>query len=481
MTQKKTHWLRNSIVIMLIFAIAGLTLTVVQFMHSSTPTAATATIQFTFEGAANGIAPNGTMFSVSDINSEDVLAEALKACSLDDSYTVEQLQQCLVVRGVYPANMVEQVKSYISLLDTSSNHEVSINDYHATTYTIELYDDFDNSISREQLETLLKAIVSAYKKNFAIVYANGLNKVDLTTVLPDYDYMQQADIIDTYFTTMATYAQDMYTRRPAFLYEGKGFNDIIVRLKTLIDNDLVRIKAAATMNALSRTPTQLENNYKFQINALENQMENQKAYLAQLDRLIEAYEKNSIVYLSNGQNVTKVDDNTNVTYDILTAQHKSVSETIATLNAEIVNYQQRLADLTGEGMDSDLPDLPDAFEADEAAANDAEEKMPTQAEITEAGRRDVEKSIQSIVEKGSACIDDFEGLLKVFNDEEINDQTVAVTKYSYKVPKIISGAFITAAIKTAGPFCAIGFMLCMLLIIRSRRKEAQQEDRQQTA
>lgn len=475
MTQKKTHWLRTSIVIMLIFAIAGLALTVVQFMHSSTPTAATATIEFTFEGAADGIAPNGTMFSVSDINSEDVLGEALKACALDDTYTVEQLQQCLVIRGVYPANMVEQVKSYISLLDTSSNHEVSINDYHATTYTIELYDDFDNNISREQLETLLKAIVSAYKKNFAIVYANGLNKVDLTTVLTDYDYLQQADFIDTYFSTMATYAQEMYTRRPAFLHEGKGFNDITVRLNTLIGNDLVRIKAEATMNALSRTPIQLENNYRFQINALENQMDSQKSYLAQLDRLIETYEKNSIVYVSSGQNVTKIDDNTNVTYDILTGQHKTVSEIITTLNAEIVNYQQSLADLTGENTDSDLQD---AFEADEAAATVVVENVANQAEIAEAGRSALEKSIQAIVEKGSTCIDDFEDLLKVFNDEEINDQTVAVTKYSYKMPKILSGAFITAAIKTAGPFCAIGFMLCMLLIIRSRKREEKQATRE---
>jgi len=477
MTQKKTHWLRNSIVIMLIFAIAGLALTVVQFTHSSTPTAATATIEFTFEGAADGIGPNGTMFSVSDISSGDVLAEALKACGLDDTYTVEQLQQCLVVRGVYPANMVEQVKSYISLLDTSSNHEASINDYHATTYTIELYDDFDNSISREQLEKLLKAIVSTYKENFATVYANGLKKVDLTAALADYDYLQQADIIDTYFSTMAAYAQEMYVRRPAFLHEGKGFNDITVRLNNLIGSDLVRIKAESTMNALSRRPTQLENNYRFQISALENQMESQKAYLAQLDRLIEAYEKNSIVYLSSGQTVTKIDDNTNVTYDTLTAQHKSVSEAITALNAEIVNYQQSLADLTGEDVNSDLPD---AFEADEAGAA-ASENTPNQAEIAEAGRSDVENSIQAIVEKGNACIDDFEGLLKVFNDEEINDQTVSVTRYSYKAPKILSGAFVTAAIKTAGPFCAIGFMLCMLLIIRSRRKEARQAQQQQAA
>lgn len=478
MTQKKSHCLRNSIVILLVCAIAGLALTVVQFTHSPTPTAATATIEFSFEGAANGIAPNGTVFNVSDISSKDVLDEALKACALDETYSVEQLQECLVVRGVYPANMVEQVKSYISLLDTSSNHEVSINDYHATTYTIELYNGFDNSISREQLETLLKAIVSAYKKNFAIVYANGLKKLDLSNALVGYDYLQQAEIIDDYFQAMSNYAKDMYTRRPSFLHEGKGFNDISVRLNSLIGSDLVRIKAEATMNALSLTPDQLENNYKFQINALENQMENQKTYLAQLDKLIEAYEKNSIVYLSSGQTVTKIDSNTNVTYDTLTAQHKSVSENITTLNAEIVNYRQNLATLTGESGDSELPD---ASEAGETGTTGAAKNTSGQAEITEAGKSAMETSIQAVAEKGSACIDDFEALLKVFNDEEINDQTISVTKYIYKAPKILSGAFITAGIKTAGPFCAIGLMLCILLVIRSRRKEARLAERQQAA
>jgi hypothetical protein len=83
----------------------------------------------------------------------------------------------------------------------------------------------------------------------------------------------------------------------------------------------------------------------------------------------------------------------------------------------------------------------------------------------------LEKSISTLVSKGEAIIKDFHNLLDAFNAQEINDLTVTVTGYKYNTPKVLSGAFIKAAIKTAGPVCAIGFMLCMLLIIISRKRE----------
>ena len=79
MTVKKTHWLRTSIIILLIFGIVGLALTSVMFFSNPGPTYASATLEFTFEGAANGTAPNGASFSISEIASEDVLSAAPKS------------------------------------------------------------------------------------------------------------------------------------------------------------------------------------------------------------------------------------------------------------------------------------------------------------------------------------------------------------------------------------------------------------------
>ena len=104
-----------------------------------------------------------------------------------------------------------------------------------------------------------------------------------------------------------------------------------------------------------------------------------------------------------------------------------------------------------------------------------------QEEIEEAARAaeeaaikqtsELEKSIAELEEKRVAIMKDFESLLNVYNEQEINELTVTVIKYDYDAPTILSGAFIKKVIKTAGPICAVGFMVCMVLLIISRRKE----------
>ena len=467
MTRKKTHLLRNCIIIMLLFGIGGLILTYTQYFGNPNPTAATATIEFTFEGAADGLAPNGTLFNLSGITSEDVLAPALKECGLEETYTVEQLQKNLVARGVYPDNYTSMVSSYDSLLNFTTNHEARISNYHATTYSVELYNDFDKTISKNQLETLLKAIVSSYKAYFAKAYANGLSRDDLAQ-LSNYDYPQQLDIMETYFNTMSAYAQEMYARRPAFIYEGEGFNDINVRLDSLVNSDIARLKADMTLNAVTRESDRLKSQYTFEISDLQNQQNSQKACLAQLEALINSYEKNGVVYVNSGDNVTKIENNTGATYDTLVSQRKDVSDNIATIGAQIVTYQQLLADLT-DGAESELQTDSEAFDADGEAAVALTESE--RASMSAAQSAALESSIDALVTKSNAVMDDFEVMLKAFNQQEINDQTVTVTKYRYVAPQVLSSAFVVAAIKTAGPICAIGFMLCLIMIIHIRKRE----------
>ena len=457
MNRNKTHWLRNSVIILLLFAIAGFALTCVKFNKNPGPTVATAGIEFTFEDAPDGIAPNGTAFDISDIASDEVLSSALKACELEGTYTVDQLRQCLVARGVYPANMVSRVKSYISLLDASSSHIARIDDFHPTTYNIELYNSFDSAIPRDKLLSLMKAIVSAYRDYFAKVYANGLRRDDLAAALSGYDYLQQADVIEACFASMAGYAREMYARRPAFRHEGAAFNDISVRLDSLIDGDIARLKANLTLDALSRDPERLKAHYAFEIKDLENRQQSQQALLEQLDKLIERYEKNSTVYVSSGSNMTRIDSNTSATYDALIRQHTTVAEKLAAITARCAICRQRLDDLKAGD-----PTFIDEMLAEPAAP----------AGLTEAQTNAVTQSISAIVDKGNACIDDFEAMLKRINEEEINDATVAVTGFGARSPKLFSSDFKDLAVRTVVPLCGIGFMLCMVLIIISRVREA---------
>lgn len=502
MTAKKTHWLRTSIIILVICGIVGLALTSYLFFSKPSPTSANATIVFTFDGAADGIAPNGVAFDISDIARRDVLSTALEEVSMQDRYTAEQLQDCLVARGVYPDDMARQVTNYESLLNFTANREATVTTFHPTTFDIALYNNFDKSISQEQLTALIKAIMASYKAYFAKTYSNGLQEEDTTFVLEKYDYPQQLEIIQSRLTALTDYAQKMYEGQPTFRHDGYGFSDINVRLNNLITSDIARLNADLTMNALTRDTARLLTQYQFEIRDLSNQLDKQNAHLEKLDKLIDSYQKNEIIYLSTADSLTKIDGNSSRTYDSLVRERKNVADGITGINSQIASYQLKLGDLMKDHEDSSTAtpaSEPAGSEDYEATADDATVKGKnagidtseaqavvemTEEEIAEAAAaaerlaRDqvsvLEKNISALVTKSEVIIKDFHNLLNAFNAQEINDLTVTVTGYRYNTPKVLSGAFIKAAIKTAGPVCAIGFMLCMVLIIISRKREEKQ-------
>ncbi len=500
MIAKKTHWLRTSIIILVICGIVGLALTSYLFFSKPSPTSANATIVFTFDGAANGIAPNGVAFDISDIAREDVLSNALEEASMKDRYTVEQLQECLVARGVYPDDMARQVTNYESLLNFTANREATITTFHPTTFDIALYNNFDKSIGSEQLLTLIKAITTSYKAYFAKTYSNNLQEEDTIFVLDEYDYPQQLEIIQSHLSSLTDYALKMYTDQPTFRHDGYDFSDINVRFNNLINSDIPRLNADLTMNALTRDTARLLTQYQFEIRDLSNQLDKENAHLDKLDKLVDSYQKNEIIYLSTADSLTKIDGNSSTTYDSLVRERKNVADGITEINSQIASYQLKLNDLlkdqndtsedtpTGEIADPeatvtttagaeqnteesagiDTSDTQAVIEMTdeeiEAAAAEAERQARSQLII-------LEKSISSLVSKSEAIIKDFHNLLDAFNAQEINDLTVTVTGYKYNTPKLLSGAFIKAAIKTAGPVCVIGFMICMVLIIISRKRE----------
>ena len=76
-----------------------------------------------------------------------------------------------------------------------------------------------------------------------------------------------------------------------------------------------------------------------------------------------------------------------------------------------------------------------------------------------------------LITKKDAIVNDFAVMLDEYTVQQIKERTVSVTKAKYTAPSLISSSFAIKTIKTAGPLCAIGFIVCMALLIISRRKE----------
>ena len=85
----------------------------------------------------------------------------------------------------------------------------------------------------------------------------------------------------------------------------------------------------------------------------------------------------------------------------------------------------------------------------------------------------METQLQALAAKKDAIENDFRSLLDTYAEREINEKTVYTSPAKYQTPKLLSGAFLSKAVKTAGPICAVGFIVFIVLLVISRRKEEQ--------
>lgn len=451
---KKTHWFRNTLIVLIICGLIGTVLAIVLFNQDAGRTAASATIQFSFNGAAEGKAPNGYSFDMSGITTDEVLNAALEASGLTGKYTAEQLRDNITVSGVYPESVVKRMTQYVSLLDKEADNQASLADYHATEYRVTLYSDFDSNIASGALTELLGNILTAYRNYFAKTYGVYFGNNMPIADLQDYDYAQQLDVLSDSVKQESRYAQEMTKMAPGFRREGKGFGDLAAQYNDL-QSDIDRLDASVTLNVISKNPERLQAQYETEIRTQQFRLESLNEELKQIDEQVRAYDKDGIIYVSAGGELTQIGNDKSGTYDKLVAKHTAVTNQIATAKERIALYQGRLDDMTGKAG---------AEGEEEAAVVQIDAEKKTLQETTE-------QKLMELVAKKEAVSTTFASMLDAYTAQVINESTVSTTAAEYHKPSLFSGAFVVKAVKTAGPFCAVGFMVCMVLLIRDRRKE----------
>ena len=460
-TVKKTHWFRNTLIVLIICGLVGSVLAAVLLFSETNQTYATAAIQFSFDGAAEGKAPNGYAFDVNGITSDEVLEKALEASGLTGTYTAEEIRGSMNVTGVYPERIAEQMTRYVSLLDTNADMQAALSDYHATRYSVALYNNFDQKIASGKLTELLQNILTIYRGHFAKTYSASLETTDAITDLQEYDYAQQLDAIRTGVNQDNRFALEVQELAPDFRQGGRSFGDIAVRYQNL-GKDIDRLEATITLNAVSKDRTRLQKRYEMEIRTQGFQLESLTEELKQIEAQVDSFEKDGIIYVSANGALNRVGSSSSDTYDKLVEKRKTVSDQIAEINATIALYQARLDDMTGAA-------------AKAAEASGETEDVTAVEELTAAEkaalRTDVEQKLDMLRTKRDDVRSDFAAMLDAYAAREINEKTVSVSELKYKTPSLLSGVYIVKVIKTAGPICAVGFMVCMVLLIISRRKE----------
>ena len=476
-TAKKTHWLRTTLLVLIACGIIGVIWAAVSFNADPGRTYASATLQFSFNGAGQGKGPNGYPFNTNGIFSDEVIGNALAYSALEGTYTVDQIRENLSVTANYPENIVKQMTAYNSLLDANADQQAALTDYHPTSFSVHLGNDFDPHIASGQLTGLLNHLLEAYRAYFAAYNSVGMNGENPIPELSAYDYAQQLTAISETSAQQQRYAQEMAELAPDFMQDRKGFDDILISYEAL-DSGISRLNASVALNALSKDRDRLQKQYEMEVRTLTRRIEGEQEELDQIEKMVSAYDKDDILYVSTSDAIRKVDSNSSVTYDKLVERKKKLTDAIAADKAEISMYEALLADMAASGSNAGGATAAAAEENEATAANPdeaAQEEAVAAAELTEEELKALgsltEKQLEALQAKRDAVTAQFTAMLDAYTAQEVNERTVSVSGLSYVTPSLLSGVFIMRAIKTAGPLCALGFMACILLLVIHRWRE----------
>ena len=448
----KIHWIRNTLLIFCCCAVIGLIFSLVIFRRDNARTYAYSNISFTFDGAQNGLAPNGYAFDVNAIASEEVLTSAIKAAGMDERYSSDQIVSCIEIQGVFPEDLVEEMTRYNSVINADSSQSVVLTEYHPTVFRVCLYSDFDRSISETDLTKLLNEILTSYRSWFLETYATGTIDGLEFSDLDDYDYFQQLEILRVGLQQASDYAAQMAVSNPGFLFEGKGFHDLSLQFESMISSDLARLNATMTMNSLSKDLNRLKERYLFEIRELQNRVDIQTDLSKSLDNLLAEYAKSGIIYLSTSEQLSRVDKQSSEVYDRLADTRGEVTDKISGLNKDIAGYRNQLAEM---GVNAD------------GTKTDSQKTSLSKTELAQKEAA-LQSGLNRLLAKHNTAIDTLKEMIDTLNSEEINELTLSSSSARAYSPSIISGKFIKTAIKTCGPFCALGLIAAVILIIISR-------------
>ena len=426
------------LLLIVLAGIVGLVIASVKYFGSEkVQRSASISIEFTYDGAAQNLTPSKEQFSIDDIFNDTVLEQALERAGMTGRYTAESIRKSMVVDGSYPGDVISKIKEYDSLYNFSESRVVSISDYYPTIYTVKLYDDFDTSVSESDMNSLVQAIADEYKEYFTtkFVYSFDLKSLDELMVLDRYDYAQRVKILKFRLQLIENYSDELYNLDTNFRRDGKS-----------------KAEASIMMDVLTTSSERLRNQYEYEKKLLENEKIYKTENLDELNKLIESYQVDSILYIPSGDSLVKVDSNSKETYETLVDKKREISDRIGEIESEIARFDTYLQDLNKASL--------------------------SYSSIKK--NKEIGTELDAINEQVAEQESIFRNMASAYNNSIIDEDSVLIENSSYSDAKLLSFGFVAAVIKCAAPICILVMICCCIhsAVIESKKYKKELEKKE---
>lgn len=399
-------------------------------------------IQLNYEGASDGLDPNGRRFDATNFLTNDVIQAALQKSELTgEKYSVENVIQYIAIENVVPKNIVKEINSYESIIydaKDSATGKITTKDYHPVRYQFIVYQDL--GVSNYKLNELVKNLVDEYVSKFTLTYTNNMDQEAFDGLLDfsDYDYPYQIQTLSRKIDVIVSYGNELQAKNNDFRVNEKSFKDLDAIGQELISN-LGVIDNTINLRSITKEPERLRDYYNYRILELEKEQDKYTHDLADITAQFNAYEKDNTYYVGYGETIEVISNNSGETYDSLLSRKLTVENRIASIEAEI----QKVKGLR------DKIDL-----------------------VSDIDRQNIETRISNIKTKYEALEAEFSDLLTAYNSKYMNNNIVMKSKVSYQSSSLLSMTFVVRAIKIAAPIMLMTMLgIAIYYLARAVKKE----------
>lgn len=354
-------WLATALLLSAVSALVAMVL-----LQKKQTYKASVNLKFINSAAADGYAYDGskTEDDIEEVKNTDILTEGIQHVGMEDKITADEVAPLIEIEPVIPD---DEQKKIDSALDNGKGYT-----YNPVEYTITLTAKFPET------GKILSGIADAYIGYF-VNHHTGLSAMpeNVTYTFTDYDYIENAELMDNYTKKMSDYVSDMLSSMDSFRAEnGYSYADMEAKYEKITAEDIPELFAVILYNKASRDPALLLQKLEKEKTGNTAANKDTAEDVKKLEALIRSYSKKNKADqgtpedMSIDENRTNWmdsldDNNTNPqsTYDAIFSTYNSEQDGIR-FNEIQNDYDDYLAEIykdavptTDEGVISEITEL----------------------------------------------------------------------------------------------------------------------------
>lgn len=235
-------WLATALLLSAVSALVAMVL-----LQKKQTYKASVNLKFINSAAADGYAYDGskTEDDIEEVKNTDILTEGIQHVGMEDKVTADEVAPLIKIEPVIPD---DEQKKIDSALDNGKEYT-----YNPVEYTITLTTKFPET------GKILSGIADAYIGYF-VNHHTGLSAMpeNVTDTFTDYDYIENAELMDNYTKKMSDYVSDMLSSMDSFRAEnGYSYADLEAKYEKITAEDIPELFAVILYNKASRDPALL--------------------------------------------------------------------------------------------------------------------------------------------------------------------------------------------------------------------------------